>query len=377
MTDFYLTLSQWAQNDILEELNTVRESDVIHTLERAKHGTTLDIHDFLTLLAPSATRHLEAMAQLAQGITRRTFGRAIHLFTPLYLANHCTNRCVYCGFNNKNAIKRTRLTLEEIEREGAVIAATGLRHILLLTGDSRQKSSPDYIAEAARCLRKHFPGISIEVYALTMEEYTQLRQAGVDGMTMFQETYNETLYPTLHPSGPKNNFHFRLEAPTRAAAAGFRSVNIGALLGLDVWRRDAFFTGLHAHWLQQHYPAVETAVSVPRMRPHVGIPCNVHDVSDIDLVQYIVALRIFLPMTGITVSSRERPALRDRLLDLGVTRVSAGVSTRVGGHAENTTTSDPQFHIADNRNVDEMLTAIRTQGYQPILKNWEPLDGNI
>ena len=386
--DFFPELQKYPLSDVSRDIMACSDKEVLRALETAENGAWLDARDFMALLSPAAANYLERMARTAQSLTQRNFGRAIQLFTPLYLSNFCTNRCVYCGFNTCNAIHRSMLTLEEIEAEGACIAATGLRHILLLTGDAPKKAGPGYIADAARRLRPFFPGIGVEVYSLTQEEYALLCAAGVDSMTMFQETYNPELYARLHPSGPKRDFHFRLEAPGRAASAGMRCVNIGALLGLDAWRRDAFFTGLHANWLQARYPGVETAVSVPRMRPHAGSFDQVQPVRDRDLVQIILALRLFLPMSGITVSTRERAALRDRLIPLGVTKLSAGVSTAVGGHvptrahpAENTPSaarakqSVGQFEIADTRSVDEVAQAIRAMGYQPVFKHWEPLEG--
>ena len=317
------------------------------------------------------------MAGAARAITLRNFGRAVQLFTPLYLANHCTNRCVYCGFNTGNAIPRRRLSMEEVDAEGAAIAATGLRHILLLTGDAPRLTGPEYIAEAARVLRRHMPGISVEVYSLTEEEYALLADSGVDGMTMFQETYNEELYARLHPAGPKRDFRFRLDAPDRAGRAGLRSLNVGALLGLDDWRADSFLTGLHARWLQKQHPAADIALSVPRMRPHVGVFDDVHPVSDRDLVQIIAAARLFLPTAGIVVSSRERADFRDHLMRIAVTRVSAGVSTAVGGHAGAPAQDgdSPQFDIADTRSPAEMSAAIRSLGLAPVFKYWEPLEG--
>ena len=330
---FYDELRRWPGEEVSAGLAHAPETAARGAVAAAERGEALTPRDFMALLSPAAAPLLEDMARAAQAITLRQFGRSVQLFTPLYLANYCTNRCVYCGFNTGNRIRRSMLSPEEIEREGWAIAATGLRHILLLTGDAPKKIGPEYIAEAARRLRAFFPGIGVEVYAMTVEEYRLLTAAGVDSLTMFQETYNEELYAGLHPAGPKRDFRFRLDAPQRGAEAGMRCIGIGALLGLDEWRRDAFFSGLHAAWLQERYPAVELSLSVPRMRPHAGVFDRVFPVSDRDLVQYITALRLFLPAAGITVSSRERAFLRDRLIELGVTRVSAGVSTAVGGHA--------------------------------------------
>jgi len=359
-------------------LEQTKSEAVLKAAGRAEQGETLTKDDFLALLSPAATPHLERLAQVARALTLHHFGRTVQLFTPLYLANYCTNQCRYCGFRAANAIARRKLSMEEVDTEGAAIAATGLRHVLLLTGDAPKVTGPDYMAEAARVLRRHLPGISVEVYALAQEEYALLGKAGVDGMTMFQETYNRDRYVWLHPAGPKADFGFRLDAPDRAGRAGLRSLNVGALLGLDDWRLDSFFTGLHARWLQKRYPAADIALSVPRMRPHVGVFDDVRPVSDRDLTQILIAARLFLPTAGLVLSSRERAGLRDNLMRIAITRVSAGVCTAVGGHVSDTEgkqDNSPQFDIADTRSVAEMSAAIRRLGLAPIFKHWEPLEG--
>ncbi|GFK92675.1 2-iminoacetate synthase [Fundidesulfovibrio magnetotacticus] len=339
---------------------------------RALQKERLTPQDYLALLSPAAARHLEPMAQKARDLTIRHFGRAMVLFTPLYLANHCTNQCVYCGFNTKNRIERRKLTLEEVEAEALAIAATGLKHILILTGEDRKQTPPAYMADCIRVLKRYFTSIAIEVYPLTQEEYALLIEAGADGMTMFQEVYDETVYAELHPKGPKRDYRFRLEAPDRAGRAGMRQLNIGALLGLNSWRTEAFFTGLHADWLQRAYPDAEVAVSPPRMRPHAGGFPPREIVSDAELVQYILAFRLFMPRGGVTLSTRERPGLRDNLLGLGVTRMSAGVCTQVGGRASGQHATG-QFEISDPRSVDEMAQALYQRGYQPVYKDWQYL----
>ena len=366
-------IQRWPLEEVSRSIDSCTDDDVLRALETAEQGLRLSPSDFMALLSPAAAPHLERMARIAREVTIRQFGRAIQLFTPLYLANYCTNQCVYCGFNTKNHIHRSMLSMEEVDREGQTIAATGMRNILLLTGDAPKKTGPDYIAEAVRHLRPWFPGIGIEVYSMDVEDYRMLVEAGVDSFTMFQETYNAVLYPHLHPAGPKHDYLYRLNAPDRAAQGGMRTVNVGALLGLDEWRRDAFYTGLHADWIQHTYPGVDIAVSTPRMRPHEGVFTDVHEVNERELVQYIQALRLFLPAAGLTLSTRERPALRDHLIELGITRISAGVSTAVGGHStEQHDTA--QFEIADNRTMDQMMDAIRARGYQPVCKCWEPMD---
>ncbi|WP_338667257.1 2-iminoacetate synthase ThiH [Pseudodesulfovibrio methanolicus] len=368
---FYPLMETYAEGLPDARFDDFTEQDV----RRAINRTTATVEDFMALMSPAASSLLEEMARKASRLTVQHFGRTVSLFTPLYLANICTNHCVYCGFNCTNRIHRSMLSLEEVDAEGAAIAATGLRNLLILTGDAPAKTGVDYLEACTRVLNRHFPSVSIEVFAMTEEEYARLVRAGVDGMTMFQETYDEKLYAVLHPKGPKRDYRFRLDAPERACRAGMRVVNIGALLGLGDWRRDALLTGLHAAYLMHNYPETDIAVSLPRMRPHVGDWEPATIVSDRDMVQFLMALRLFLPRVGITISTRENAEFRENILPLGVTRMSAGVSTAVGGHADETSGEENtgQFDISDARSVDEVCAALRSRGYQPVFKDWEPL----
>ena len=339
----------------------------------------LDEHDFLVLLSPAAQKYLEPMARRAQDETIRHFGKTVQFFTPLYLANFCTNRCVYCGFNTNRSIPRQMLSLEEVEKEAKVIAATGLRRILALTGDAPAKTGATYLADCVAVLAKYFPSVGIEVPSMTVEEYALVVNAGTDSMTMFQETYNEVLYEKLHPAGPKRDFGFRVDAPERAIMGGMRSVNLGALLGLDNWRRDIFQTARHAVYLQTKYPEQEVSLSLPRIRPCGEKPTTQAErdftaipVSDKEFVQALLAFRCFMPQAGITLSTREPADFRDKVIPLGITRISAGVSTAVGGHTDETKGDDhePQFDISDPRSVDEMAQVIESLGYQPVFTDW-------
>lgn len=339
-------------------------------VEDALNKDYLQPKDFLTLISPAAEPYLERLAQRARKTALQYFGRSVHLFTPLYVSDYCTNQCRYCGFNAKNKQPRRHLSVDEAWLEAKAIADMGLQDVLLLTGDARKLSSPEYIGKIAAKLKPLFASIGIEVYSMTEEEYRYLISCGVNSMTMFQETYNKELYEWLHPVGPKHDYSFRIEAPGRACSAGMRSVGIGALLGLDEFVHDAFSTALHAYWLRHHFPGVDIALSVPRMRPHVGSFEVKHEVGDRQFVQYIAALRCFMPRSGITVSTREKASMRDHLIPIGVTRVSAGVSTAVGGRATEADNSG-QFDISDRRNVREMCDAIVSIGYQPVIKDWE------
>jgi len=329
--------------------------------------------DFWVLLSPEADAYLEAMARRARELTLQHFGKTVQLFTPLYLSNYCINRCIYCGYNAGHSIARRKLSLSEVEEEARAIAATGLKHILILTGESPEHSPVAYIKDCVAVLRPYFSSISMEVYPLSAEDYGKLIAAGVDGMTLFQEVYDEAVYHRLHLAGPKQDFRFRLEAPERAGKAGMRTIGIGALLGLNDWRSEAFFTGMHADYLQRNFPAAEVSVSLPRLCPQTGNFQPISPVSERQLVQIMLAIRIYLPRVGITISTRERQGFREHLVGLGVTKMSAGVSTAVGGHAVHCDEDPGQFQISDRRSVAEIYRVITEMGYKPVLKDWHDM----
>lgn len=362
-------LAEWPRERRTELAARVTERDVLAALEK----DVLRPEDFMALLSPVAAPFLEQMARRSREITLRFFGRAVNIFSPLYVSDICTNHCRYCGFNADNHQKRRHLTVDEAAAEAFALADAGISHILLLTGDARHIASPEYIAEVAKRIKPRFASVGVEVYSLTLEEYRLLIRSGVDSMTMFQETYNRELYEWLHPAGPKHDFLWRLNTPARAAKAGMHSVGIGALIGLDEFIHDAFCTGLHAWWLQKHFPGVDIGLSVPRMCPHEGSFEVKHGVGDRQFVQYITALRCFLPRCGITVSSRESADMRNHIVPIGVTRVSAGVSTAVGGRVVNAENSG-QFDISDHRSVQEMTRDLAALGYQAVAKDWEGCD---
>lgn len=360
-------LSAISDTDIAQKLTHVTNDEILATLSKPK----LDITDALVLLSPQAVPHLEIMAQLAHERTVQQFGYTIQLFTPMYISNYCDNGCVYCGYSHHSGISREKLSLEEIVREAQTIAKTGLEQVLVLTGESKSYSSPSYIQAAVEQLVSIFSSVSIEVYSLTLSEYESLVRVGADGMTMFQETYHPILYKQLHPFGPKSDYLKRIDTPELACQAGFRVVNIGALMGLDEWHREAYKTMLHLYYLIKRYPDVEFSVSVPRIRPCAVGYSPKYPIDDISLVQYILVLRLLFPRVGITLSSRESQFMRDHLVGLGITKVSAGVTTSVGGHTKED--DSDQFIISDSRSVDEMAAMIQAKGYQPIYKDWQLL----
>ena len=337
-------------------------------VERALYKNKLDEYDFLALLSPAAGGYLEQMALRARDLTKKHFGNVIFLFTPVYISNICDNLCPYCSFAHQNKIERLHLNADQIREEARRISATGLRHILMLTGESRRGASLKYLRESVSVLKEYFSAIAIEVYPLEENEYAELVDAGVDGLTIYQETYNRELYASLHKGGPKQDFEFRLLAPERACRAGVRAVTVGPLLGLEEPLREVFLAGLHARYIQNIFPSAEVSASFPRLRPQVGVFEPRFTVGDRQFVQFMTAFKIFMPHAGFTVSTREAAAFRDSILPLGATKMSAGVSTSVGGHSEKT--SEPQFEISDSRTVSQMCVSLKERGFAPVLHDW-------
>lgn len=328
--------------------------------------------DFRALLSPAALPFLEQIAQKAQKTTKRFFGNSIYMFTPIYIANYCENYCIYCGFNCHNKIKRAKLNYDEIDKEMQEIAKSGLQEILILTGESRKQSSIEYIGEACKIAKKYFRVIGLEIYPLNTDEYAYLQKCGADYVTVFQETYNSDKYETLHLAGHKRIFPYRFYAQERAIRGGMRGVGFAALLGLDDFRKDALATGMHAYYLQQKYPHAEIAFSCPRLRPIINNDkINPKDVHEAQLLQVVCAYRLFMPSASITISTRECARVRDNLVNIATTKISAGVSTAIGEHRqESEDKGDAQFEIADTRSVDEVYHDLIHNGLQPVMADY-------
>lgn len=364
--DTILTLETF---DFASQLRAVTPADVERALRRDEQ---LDRRDLLCLLAPAAQPYLEEMARKARRLTLQHFGRIISLYAPLYISDYCANACTYCGFHAGVDFPRTKLTLEQIEQEAAAIAAVGIRHILVLTGEAPAQTPMSYLSDAVRLLTKHFSSIALEIFPLDEDGYRSLRQAGADSLTVYQETYDRQTYKEVHPQGRKADYAWRLQTPERGARAGFRALNIGPLFGLAEPRREAWLAALHARWLEDAFPDVEISLSLPRMTKAAGgIPPR-YLVTDIDFVQFMLAWRLFMPRLGITISTREAPAFRDRLVHLGATRFSSGSKTGVGEYAVRSQEVAPeQFAVTDNRSVEETAAMLRRSGYQPVFKDWD------
>lgn len=339
-------------------------------VRRALLHTNKTPEDFGALLSPAAMPFLEEIAQQAQQETRKHFGNSIYMFTPIYIANYCENYCIYCGFNCHNKIRRAKLNADEIEKEMQEIAKTGLQEVLILTGESPKMSDIHYIGEACKIARKYFKVIGLEIYPTNSEDYAYLHECGADYVTVFQETYNSDKYETLHLAGNKRIFPYRINAQERALKGGMRGVGFAALLGLDDFRRDAFATGMHAYFVQRKYPQAEIAFSCPRLRPIINNDkINPMDVHEAQLLQVVCAYRLFMPFSSITVSTRECERVRNSLIKIAATKISAGVNVGIGGHSGEEK-GDEQFEIDDTRSVDEVYQAIIDEGLQPVMNDY-------
>ena len=360
----------------------------------------ISLADFAALISPVAGEHLETMGRKAHAMTQQRFGKTIRLFAPLYLSNECVNNCSYCGFSRDNPILRVTLSIEEVLREAQELKSQGFRNLLLVAGEHPKFVSNNYLRDCIAALHADWPSISLEIGPMETADYAPLVAAGSDGLVVYQETYDRKVYAEMHTAGPKRNFDWRLETPERAYAAGFRRLGISPLYGLADWRFEALSVASHADYLLRHCWKAAITISLPRLRPCAGEFQPLTQMSDRELAQLVCAFRITFPDVGIVLSTRETPKLRDGLIPLGVTMMSAGSHTEPGGytgagkekihHTErgrivelasgasewaatngNATNATGQFEIADDRSPGEVAELIRKLGYEPVWKDWD------
>jgi 2-iminoacetate synthase len=368
----------WRQHDfrtVAARIAAKSAGDVRRALGRGRSSLSLD--DLAALLSPAAAPFLEEMAQASHQRTVDRFGRTMQLYAPLYLSNVCGNICSYCGFSAQNHVERLILDDEAILAEAAVLAKMGMQHLLLLTGES-PRVGPDYLVRALRLLRPHFASLSFEVQPLDVDDYRRFCQEGMNAVMVYQETYDPVAYARHHLRGPKANMDYRLETPDRLGQAGVKKIGIGALYGLSDWRAEAWFVGLHLRYLEEHYWRSRTSISFPRLRPHQGDEALALSTFDErDLVQAMCAFRLLSQETELSLSTRESARFRNHALRLGVTAMSAGSRTNPGGYAGKQTSLE-QFSIDDSRSPAEVAAFLRTQGYEPVWKDWDgSYDGQV
>lgn len=390
------------------EFNALPMADL---LERSRRATVTDaqrsiataapsLADFAQLISPAGGSLLETLGRRSQALTRQRFGKTIRLFAPLYLSNECINNCSYCGFSRDNPILRVTLSAEEVKREALALKQEGFRNLLLVAGEHPKFVSNGYLADCTRALHGELPSLSLEVGPMETAEYRPIVEAGAEGLVVYQETYDREVYARMHTAGPKRNFDWRLETPERAYEAGFRRLGIGALYGLSDWRMEAISVAAHAAYLLKHCWKAQVTISLPRLRPCAGEFQPLTRMSDRELVQLVCAFRLFLPDVGLVLSTREPAKLRDGLIPLGITMISAGSHTEPGGYtgagkdkihrtekgrivelasgasewaatADRATNATGQFEIADERSAQEMSELLKRLGYEPVWKDWD------
>ncbi len=360
-------LEKYSWEDTRKQIYSKTATDV----EIALGKNHLDIEDFMALISPAAEKYLEPMAALSQKYTLQRFGKTMSLYIPLYITNSCTNYCVYCGFNSNNHLKRVILTEEEILSELHAIKKLGdFENLLIVTGENPRDAGVDYLEMALKAARPLFSNLSLEVMPLKTEDYKRLTDVGLNGVICFQETYNRDRYKVYHPKGMKSNFEWRLNGYDRMGQANVHKVGLGVLVGLEEWRTDVTMMARHLRYLQKNYWQTKYSVNFPRMRPSEGgFQPNVI-LEDKELAQLIFAYRIFDHDVDISISTRENAELRDNMLPLGITSLSAGSKTEPGGYSSSGQALE-QFHISDERTPEEVARSIKEHGYEAVWKDWD------
>jgi 2-iminoacetate synthase len=359
------------------------------------HPTPL-MRRFSQLISEEKGGSLEELARQSQQTTRRNFGKTMRLFAPLYVSNECVNNCKYCGFSRDAAIFRTTLTVDQVVTEARHLHGLGFRNILLVAGEHPKFVSEGYLQDCLDALKPFIPTLALEVGPMEDDQYADIVHHGAEGLVVYQETYHRETYQQLHTAGPKKNFDWRLDCPERAYAGGFRRIGIGALFGLANWKFEALALCAHLEYLYRHCWKAQFTIAFPRMRPYAG---NYEYEPDPDLylpdkafVRLIAVFRLLFPQVGIVVSTREPAPLRDAIVTLGVTHMSAGAKTEPGGYTgaggddlhltvkgrrvelsekSGCEKATEQFQIHDTRSPAEIAAMLRGQNLDPVWKDWD------
>jgi 2-iminoacetate synthase len=361
-------IPEWADpRPWLDLTRTAGEADV----RRALDADAPREAELATLLSPATSPFLESMAQRAARLTQRHFGRTVSLYLPLYLSDYCTGGCVYCGFAADRRGTRHRLDLDDLRLELGAIKAMGIEEVLLLTGERTPEADFEYLRTAVAEAARQLHAVTIEAFPMSAEGYRLLAEAGCVGVTLYQETYDPVQYGRLHRWGSKRDYADRFDAPARALAGGMRWVGLGVLLGVSDPLFDLIALYRHARHLQRRFWQAGVAISFPRVCPQDGGYSPPFPVSERTLAQIIMAFRICLPDVPLTLSTRERPAFRDGMAGLGISKMSVASRTTVGGYGKSSSSPDGQFHVNDTRDVTAFRAALRQKGLEAVFKNWD------
>ena len=345
-------------------------------LAKAEEGKGISHREAAVLIEVEDKEIEERIFAIARRLKEQIYGNRIVMFAPLYLSNHCVNGCVYCPYHAKNkTIPRRKLTQEEIRREVIALQDMGHKRLALETGEHPKLSPIEYVLESIDTIYSihHKNGairrVNVNIAATTVENYTKLKDAGIGTYILFEETYDRATYEALHPTGPKSDWAYHTEAMDRAMLGGIDDVGVGALFGLSNYRYDVVGILMHAEHLEARFGVGPHTISVPRIRPADDIdPKDFPNAVTDEVFRRIVAvLRIAVPYTGMIVSTRESKRSRELVLDVGVSQLSGGSKTSVGGYAEGIENAEEsaQFDISDERTLDEIVGWLLELGYIP------------
>ncbi len=357
---------------ILDACGPSDPGKVREVIAKARELRGLDLEDAATLLKCDDPGLLEEIFAAASWVKDAIYGRRVVLFAPLYYSSACVNNCLYCGFRKDAKRSRRSLSLEEVAREVAALQREGHRRLLVIGGEVPGPKALDHLLGVIRTVYETREGgdirrVNVETAPMTVDEFRELAKARIGTYVVFQETYHRETYRTMHPDGPKADYDWRLEVMHRAMRAGIDDVGIGVLFGLYDYRFDVLALLQHARHLEATHGTGPHTISVPRIEPTPDAPLSLSPpapVSDVDLCKIVAVLRLSVPYTGIILSTRETSQLRDKLLDLGVSQMSAGSCTEPGGYSD-VQQSASQFPVADKRSLDDVIRSIAQHGYLP------------
>lgn len=364
---------------LLEQGCAAAREDVLAVIEKARTAQGLTPHEVAVLLQTEDEELLSEMFAAAKEVKLKIYGRRLVLFAPLYVSDHCVNNCTYCGYKRENPFRRRKLSMAELAEEVRILENLGHKRLALEAGEHPTECPLDYILESIRIIygikfkNGSIRRINVNIAAATIEDYARLKEAGIGTYILFQETYHRETYRRVHPCGPKADYDWHTTAHDRAMQAGIDDVGFGVLFGLYDYKFEVLAMLQHALHLERRFGVGPHTISVPRLRPAAGMEMNdfPYLVSDHDFAKLIAVVRLAVPYTGMILSTRERPKLRDRLLDYGISQISAGSCTGVGGYKREDSRGSsqddaaPQFFVDDHRSPDEVLQSVCESGYLP------------
>jgi len=362
-------------NNLLKDAKNADDDLIKNALDKAENGESLLHNEVAALLLTKNTFYITRIFEIAGNIKRRIYGNRIVMFAPLYVSDYCVNRCAYCSFNHGNNFKRNRLGMDEVREEVKILEMMGHKRLAIEAGESDADCSIDYIIECIKTIydmkfeNGEIRRVNVNIAATTAENYRKLKEAGIGTYILFQETYHEPTYNSVHLTGPKKNYTWHLNAFDRAQEGGIDDVGGGVLFGLANPYFDTMGLLLHNEHLEKKYNVGFHTISVPRLCPAEGM--NISDfpnlVDDDTFAKIVAVIRLAVPFTGMILSTRESHDMRKKLLQLGISQISAGSSTEVGGYSKrmrNEKTS-PQFFVNDERNATSIISELLDDGFIP------------